>query len=69
MRFAASASQPLNISRATTICALTLDHATASCALTSRQLKADSYPLHASYGGSTAFKPFTSPAVKLTISK
>ncbi len=68
MRFAASASQPLNISRATTICALTLEHATASCALTSRQLKADSHTLHASYGG-TAFKPSTSPAVKLTISK
>jgi hypothetical protein len=45
----------------TIICTVTLKAGKGTCTLTARQLKAGSYTLTAAYGGSTDYRPSTSP--------
>jgi hypothetical protein len=50
-----------------TVCALQLKAGRASCTLSARQLRRGTYQLQARYSGSSAFRPATSPAIRLRV--
>ena len=53
----------------TTLCEITLKSSKGSCTLSPKKLKAGTYRLVATYGGSTNFKGSTSAKETLTVAK